>query len=489
LRVALIVPKWHERVTDYPPLGLAYLGAVLERGGHTARIFDFGLRPCRLQEEDIADVAAFGPDLIGFTVMTGGYHNVEQSLGPIKAVMPSVPIVLGGPHPTMFPEEIAATPGVDFVVYGEGEETLMELVAALQSGATDFSDILGLAYARNDELVRTPERPLIRDLDALPLPARHLLELDKYPLAAPNGEKMLTVLSSRGCPFNCSYCFKGIVGRTYRQRSPENILAELRHLKSAYGARNFYFIDDLFTINTKRLMAISQMIIDEGLDIRWQCLGRVDRVAPESLSMMYRAGCRELHYGIESGNPEVLAATGKNITLDQVRQAVKWTAQSGIRGKGYFMLGLPGDTEETMEQTIRFACELELDEAMFSITTPFPGTRLWDELVKKHPETKYSADFTRAYYYNAYTEEIAPFMNVSEVSDTQLGTLALIARQRFEESKRRRRYLRAFGPRLGAAAWAISRVAPVRAVGRALAKRGLFKRFASSQKDGKRAWD
>lgn len=488
MRVALIAPKWHEKITDYPPLGLAYLGAVLERGGHEARIFDFGLRPHRPQAEDVADVVAFAPELIGFTVMTGGYHSVTESIALLKYALPSVPIVLGGPHPTVFPEAVASDPGVDFVVYGEGEETLMELVAALEAGAEDFSDIRGLAYARDGHVVRTPERPLIADLDALPLPARHLLELDKYPLAAPDGGRMLTVLSSRGCPFNCSYCFKGIVGRTYRQRSAENVVNELRLLRQQYDVRNFYFIDDLFTINTKRLMAISQMIIDEGLDIRWQCLGRVDRVTPESLAVMYRAGCREIHYGIESGNPEILAATGKNITMDQVRQAVKWTAESGIRSKGYFMLGLPGDTEETMEQTIRFACELDLDEAMFSITTPFPGTRLWDELVKRRPETRYNADFTRAYYYNAYTEEIAPFLNVSEVSDSRLGKLALVARRRFEESRQRRRYLKAFGPRLGAVAWAISRVKPVRAVGRWLVRLGLFKRFASLRKGGKHAW-
>ncbi len=388
----------------------------------------------------------------------------------------------------MFPEEVAADAGVDFVVYGEGEETLLELVAALEKGGGGFFHIQGLAYARDGNVVRTPERPLIRDLDALPFPARHLLELDRYSLAAPDGEPMLTVLSSRGCPYNCSYCFKGIVGRTYRQRSPESIVAELKHLKSTYGVRNFYFIDDLFTLSTKRLVTISQMIVDEGLDIRWQCLGRVDRVTPESLEAMARGGCREIHYGIESGNPEVLAATGKRISLEQVRQAVAWTAQSGIRSKGYFMLGLPGDTEETMEQTIRFACELDLDEAMFSITTPFPGTRLWDELVKKHPETRYSADFTRAYYYNAYTEEIAPFMNVSEVSDSRLGKLARAARRRFEESRQRRRYLRAFGPRLGAVAWAVSRLGPVRALGRALMKRGLFKRFASLRKERKHSW-
>jgi len=488
LRIALIAPKWHQRVTDYPPLGLAYLAAVLEREGHAVRILDFGLRPSRPLEDDIADVVAFRPDVVGFTVMTGGYHNVQQSMALLKEALPTIPTVLGGPHPTVFPEEVAADPGVDFVAFGEGEETLTELVAALQDGTDDFSRIQGLAYAWDGGVVRTPERPLIRDLDALPFPARHLLELDKYSLAGPDGEPMLTLLSSRGCPYNCSYCFKGIVGRTYRQRSPESILAELKYLQATYGVRNFYFIDDLFTLSTKRLMTISQMIVDERLDIRWQCLGRVDRVTPESLEAMAHAGCHEIHYGIESGNLEILAATAKRITLEQVRQAVAWTSQSGIRSKGYFMLGLPGDTDETMEQTIRFACELELDEAMFSITTPFPGTRLWEELVKKHPETRFSADFTRAYYYNAYTEEIAPFLNVSEVSDSRLGRLAIAARQRFDESRQRRRYLRAFGPRLGAAAWAISRVGPVRALGRALMKRGLFKKFASLRKERKRSW-
>ncbi len=223
-------------------------------------------------------------------------------------------------------------------------------------------------------MINGGERELIKDLDALPYPARHLFDLGQYPLYAPNGEPMLTVLSSRGCPYNCSFCFKGIVGRTYRQRSPDNIADELQYIIDNHGVRNFYFIDDLFTIDVRRLETILDHFIERNMDIRWRCLARVDRVNPELLAKMYQAGCRQIHYGIESGNEEVLKRTAKHIRLDQVRDAVRWTEEAGIQSKGYFILGLPGDNEETMEETIEFAASLELSEAMFSIATPMPGT-------------------------------------------------------------------------------------------------------------------
>jgi len=470
VKVALISPKWNQLVNSYPSLGLGYLAAVLEQRGHRAAIFDFGLDPRRPLADEVADVLAFQPDLIGLTSMTSAYHSVEQTIELLRAGTQAT-LVIGGPHATVFPERtLREQPALDYLVFGEGEETLLELVDVVE-GRRAAESVAGLCFRRAGEVVRNAERPLIRDLDALPLPARHLFQLERYPLYGPDGERMLTVLSSRGCPFNCSYCFKGIVGRTYRQRSPDSLIAELKLLIRTYAIRSFYFIDDLFALDLKRLDALLERILQEKLDIAWQCLARVDRVNPEVLRKMAAAGCRQIHYGIESGNQAILDQIGKRITLTQVEQAVRWTAAAGIRAKGYFMLGLPGDTEETMQQTIDFAGRLDLDDAMFSLTTPFPGTRLWDELVARRPETAWNQDFSKAFYYNSYTEEIAPFLNVSQVSDERLSRLAQRARARFDESKRRRKYERRLGKVLGGALWRASRLRPLRAAGRWLLDR------------------
>jgi anaerobic magnesium-protoporphyrin IX monomethyl ester cyclase len=478
MRIALVSPKGHKRAHDYPPLGLAYLAAVLEEDDHEVQIFDLGLDPDAPVEDGAARVRAFDPHLVGITAMTNVYLSALETATLLKAHL-GRPIVLGGPHPTVYPHRVLSeAPVVDYVVRGEGEETLRELVRALGDNARDVGAIQGLTHRLRGEIVSNPDRPLIHDLDALPFPARHLFDLKRYHLRTPAGEPMVTLLSSRGCPYNCSYCFKGIVGRTYRQRSPGNIIAELRQVIDRYGVHNFYFIDDLFTINLRRLEALTQQMIDEQLDVRWQCLARVDRVNPEILKKMYAAGCRRIHYGIESGNQQVLDRVGKRIELPQVGQAVRWTQDAGIETKGYFMLGLPGDSAETMEQTVNLAVELDLDEAMFSLTTPFPGTRLWDEMVKKRPGTEYNQDFTRAYYYGNPDEDMVPFLNVSEVSDAVLAKWMRRAHRAVEEGKARRVYHRAFGQFLGSVLWRVSRFRPLRALARRLVRRGLFKRFA-----------
>jgi radical SAM superfamily enzyme YgiQ (UPF0313 family) len=479
MRITLVSPKWNKLVNSYPPLGLGYLAAVAEAAGHTVRIVDLGLDPDTPLERGIESIVASQPDLVGVTAMTNNYHSAEQMMRLLKERL-GCPIVVGGPHATIFPERVAAEPFVDYVIYGEGEETLLELLQAIAKEASPsegtLRDIQGLCFATNEGVVCNTPRPLIDDLDALPYPARHLYELERYPLYAPSGEPMVTLLSSRGCPYNCSYCFKGIVGRTYRQRSAESVLGEIRHLVEHYGYRHIYFIDDLFTLDRERLAALTRGIIDQELDIRWQCLARVDRVTPELLELMYRSGCREVHYGIESGNAEILKQLGKGITHEQVRRAVRWTAEAGILAKGYFMLGLPGDTRETMQQTIELASELELDQAMFSLTTPFPGTRLWDEMVAQNSDVAFDGDFSQAYYYAQYDHLIKPFFNLSQVSDEELAQLAFEAQERFQEARRRHKYVRALGPTLGGAVYRVSTIETVRQIGKKLLRSGLFGR-------------
>jgi len=488
MRIALLSPKWNKKANDYPPLGLAYLAAVLERDGHQVGVFDFSLDPATLLEDNVQSVYAFGPQLVGITAMTTVYHSVLDTATLLKAQL-GRPIVMGGPHATLYPERILKeAPVIDYVIRGEGERTILELVRALEGRNGDLSKIRGLSYRFRGEAVSNPDRELIQDLDALPFPARHLFDLERYGLCTPEGQPMITILSSRGCPYNCAYCFKGIVGRTYRQRSPGNIIAELRQVIDQYGIRHFYFIDDLFTLNVRRLDALSEEFVAQELNIHWQCLGRVDRVNAEILRKMYAAGCRRIHYGIESGNQENLRRIGKGFELEQVRQAVRWTREAGIQTKGYFMLGLPGDTEQTMRQTVDFAVSLNLDEAMFSLTTPFPGTRLWDELVKKRPETEYSLDFSRAYYYGNPEEKVVPFLNVSEVPDAVLGQWMGKARRALAEGRARRLYLQAFGPSLGRILWRVSRFEPLRAMARGSLRLGFFRRFANLRARMARTW-
>jgi radical SAM superfamily enzyme YgiQ (UPF0313 family) len=249
-------------------------------------------------------------------------------------------------------------------------------------------------------------------------------------------------------------------------------------------------MDDLFTINVKRLETILDYFIAQDLGVRWRCLARVDRVTPDLLRKMYRAGCRQIHFGIESGNEEILKKTAKHINLDQVRQAIEWTEDAGIMSKGYFILGLPGDNERTMNETIEFAASLRLSEAMFSIATPMPGTELWEELIHKNPDTVYNTDFTKSYYYNSYTSEIAPFMNVSDVDDEALSKMAIHARRRFLESKAKRKYVRYFGPKLGDQLYRVAQVPPIRNAGRAVLNTGLFPRFRQLQpKREVQAWE
>ena len=488
MRISLIGPKWNEMINSYPPLGLGYLAAIAEQDGHEVRIHDFGLYPSQPIEEDAQEVVDFRPDLVAFTSMTTSYHYVERLVERLKAAL-GVPVIIGGPHATSLPEATIANPHIDFLAYGEGEYIWQEFLRALEAGDTRWDRIQGLWYKEDGRVIPGGSRKPIEDLDALPLPSRHLYDLGKYPLYAPNGEPMLTVLSSRGCPYNCSFCFKGIVGRAYHQRSPEDIVAELRQVYDTYGIRNFYFIDDLFTIDVRRLEKILDHFIEENLDFRWRCLARVDRVSEPLLKKMYRAGCRQIHFGIESGNEEVLRRTAKHINLDQVRDAVRWTEEAGIRSKGYFILGLPGDDEETMQETIEFAASLDLTEAMFSIATPFPGTRLWNELVDRNPGTVYDADFTKTYYYNNYAAEIAPFMNVSEVGDDQLSGLALQARERFQEAKEQRKFDKYFGPTWGKRVWQVSKIKPVNAAAKAVLDTGLFPRFRRLQpREGASSW-
>ncbi len=457
MKIALVAPPWSGG-NDYPPLGLAYLASSLENAGYRqVRIFDLNLPGASLR-----DVAEFDPDLAGITSMTHVHSTALETAKKIRSFC-SARIVMGGPHPTLFPREVASQDPVDFVISGEGEIALVALVQAL-SGGGDIKAVPGLTFRDGPRVVAAAPAP-IPELDALPFPSRHLLRTGDYPLRTPEGEPIFTVLSSRGCPYNCAYCYKGLFGHRYRHRSPENIVAELQHLKEAYGARHFYFIDDVFMLQADRVHRICKLILEHGLDIRWQCLARVDGITPEILRIMRDAGCQQIHYGIESGVQGILDGISKGITLEQVRDAIRWSQMAGIRCKGYFMTGLPGDTIETLEQTLQFARSLALDEAMFSITTPFPGTRLWDQARERYGEEQASQGLDDAYYFSSDGGKPSLFLNLSNVDDVMLVSWTRKANRIMMLDRNRRRYRRRFGSLAGSVIFQISRIDALKRLG------------------------
>jgi radical SAM superfamily enzyme YgiQ (UPF0313 family) len=287
---------------------------------------------------------------------------------------------MGGAHPTLLPEEtLASAPAVDIIVRYEGDETILDLLRALEEKRNP-DGVPGISYRSGGKIVHTPERTATVDIDALPFPAFHLLPWQKYKPHPPHGMALpfAAMVTSRGCPYHCAYCSKPVFGSRFRAQSPARVVAEMTYLKQKFGVREIAFYDDSFTLDKKRIAAIAETIIDKGLKIAWTCETRVNLVDRELLGYMKRAGCYSVAYGIESASPAIIKTLQKDITLEQVEKAVKDSRDAGLQVVGYFMLGSPGETPETIRQTIDFAKKLKVDFAQFAVTTPFPGTELYD---------------------------------------------------------------------------------------------------------------
>jgi len=306
-----------------------------------------------------------------------------------------------GTHVTpMYQETMERFPALDFILRGEPELTLVELIDTLEQANFQpptsnlqppislmdvlihnlYSPIKGLVWRRGEEIVANAERPFLQNLDELPLPLHHLLPLDKYRIPMIKGPYSF-VVTSRGCPGGCTFCIKHVTyGRSVRLRSPGHIFEELLLLERL-GIHNVHMYADLFTVDREQVVGLCELIIGAGLDVRWTCNSRVDFVDEELLRLMARAGCWMISWGLESGSEEVLRRVHKGTDLAQAERALRWARAAGIRNWGYFIIGLPGETEETIRQTIRFAKALPLDIALFHIAAPYPGTPFYHQVV------------------------------------------------------------------------------------------------------------
>ncbi|MBI2529716.1 MAG: radical SAM protein [Candidatus Diapherotrites archaeon] len=299
----------------------------------------------------------------------------------------------------------------DILVYGEGEITFAEIMQKFREAhySTEkflkdyrtLAKIRGIVFRNGKKIIMNAPQEPVQNLDELPFPARHLLPMRKY-IPLPNQYLRLPVvhmLAIRGCPYNCTFCSNNAVfGRAIRARSPEKVLEEIRHLQEKYGAKEISFWDDMLTANRKWMEKFCSLLIENKIDITWTCYARVDTVDLPLLKLMKRAGCWNIFYGFESGNQQLLDNIGKRITLQQIRNASKWTKEAGIEIRASFMIALPGETPELAEQTLEFAKELNPDYVQFCITTPYPGTALYNDAKKYGKLTK---DFDKFHGWDA----------------------------------------------------------------------------------------
>lgn len=365
----------------YFPLGLGYISSHVKQHGYRVRLIDPNVQ--RFTAEQIAkDISEADPLLVGVSFMTPQFFSTRKIVDAIKALSPHIPVVLGGAHPSVMPQRtLEEIPNADYVVSGEGEQTALELLNALRDQQDDLGMIGGLTWRTNGGIQENAPRPLLQDLDSLPPPDRGLIDQSVYHQQRflSYSKRSAAIHTSRGCPGRCVFCASGHkLASAVRTRSIANVMEEIDGLRRRYGIDYLLIKDDTFTLKRSRIREFCAAIKERHPGLRWHCMGRVNTVDEDILATMKDAGLNDIFFGIESGNDAILKQSCKFITTKQTRQAVEAASKLGIRSYGAFILGLPGDTHETIEQTIAFACSLPLTMAGFSVLIPYPGTKVYD---------------------------------------------------------------------------------------------------------------
>lgn len=367
-----------------PPLALCNLAAVTREAGFKTKILDCAALELNY-DAAIDKILKENPKYIGITAVTISIDNASKLIKMLKSKTKEVTVILGGPHISAVPEEtMKRFPEFDIGVLGEGEITIVELLKALEE-RKPLAKIDGLILRKNKKVWIKP-RKYIQDLDKLPLPAWDMLpDMVKYyrpPLYSFNKLPSSSIVTSRGCPGQCIFCDRSVFGNQVRGYSAEYVFRMIKNLHENYGIRDILIDDDTFTLLRERTIKLCKMLIKAKMDLTWSCNARVNHVKPDLLKLMKKAGCWQIAYGIESGSQEVLNVLKKGITLPMIKRAVKWTKQAGIRTKGFFMIGNPRETLKTMEQTLKFAQSIDLDDFQLGIFTPLPGSEIYHHAEK-----------------------------------------------------------------------------------------------------------
>lgn len=445
-RVLLIVPpgtieesygRLSSAAGELPMLGLAYIAAAIRDQGHEVKIIDYEVNNHNIDKVR-EDIREYRPDAVGMTAYITNMKRCVRVAAIAKEVNPKIATIIGGPQVTIFPEEAFQAEAIDMIVISEGEIIIRNVLNAL--GSDDLlRGVKGIWFrSKSGEIIKNPREGLVDDLDIFPSPALDLFDMEKYyPPAHIRGKRVAHLLTSRGCPFKCTFCeTKLTFGRSLRYNSTQRAIKEMQSLIDK-GFDSFQFYDDIFTINKKRVAELCGAIIQRGWNIQWMCFTRTNCVNDETLALMKKSGCYLITYGGESGDDDLLKLIKKNLTVATNFKGISMTREHGIQTMSSFMLGLPTETREQSLKTIDFAIDSGLDYAVFPITEPYPGTELWVDA------QKYGYFDSSGKYQNNLLSENSSVWVPNGRTREELESLAQLAMRRFYW--RPRSFGRAFG--------------------------------------------
>jgi anaerobic magnesium-protoporphyrin IX monomethyl ester cyclase len=359
-----------------PGMGVLVLAAVARSRGYAVHLIDAKHQGASL-DDTARSIVALRPDYLGLSATTISADNAARVAARVKAELPEIVTILGGPHVSAIPERtLDAFPSIDFGIAGEGEHALFELLDRLE-GERPVDDVPGLVHRRGGTAVANPRAPYIDDLDNLPMPAWDLLpdfphrfqpSLFGYPRTP-----VATLITSRGCPFSCTFCDRSTSGKKGRMHGVEYVVRLCRHLEGL-GVRHIIFVDDLFTVRKDRVIDLCEAFLDNGFRFSWSCNSHPNLLDLDTMELMRRAGCWQIAYGIESGSQRVLDVVKREVRIPRMRETLRMTRAAGIRAKGYVMLGHPTEGLDSLAETVEFLKTVELDLCQITKFTPYPGT-------------------------------------------------------------------------------------------------------------------
>lgn len=416
--IAANVPKIVEKGVGFiPPLGLMYVAGYLEKyTNHQIEILDSQVEQLtydKLKKE----IEKRKPNIVGIATMTFTLIDAIKTARIVKEVSPNIKTILGGPHPTIYPEETIQIKEVDFCVIGEGEKVILKLIKDIDN-PFKLSQIKGIVFQDGEKIINTNQADFIKNLDKLPFPARHLTPYKKYFSSISSNLPITTMFTSRGCPYKCLFCDRPQLGKNFRARSAKNVVDEMKECRKM-GIKEIFIYDDTFGVDRQRVLDICSEIKKRNLDITWDIRTRVNTVDEEVLKALKEAGCQRIHYGVEAGTQKILNVLRKGITLEMAEKAFKLTKKIGIQTLAYFMIGSPTETKKDILKTIKFMKKLDPDYVHIAIATPFPATDLYRMGLK---EKVLPYDYWKKFAKNP-TPDFKPYFWEKELSKEELFKL------------------------------------------------------------------